>query len=151
MTTLDELYLALDRFTAERGWAPFHTPRNLATSIAIEAGELLELVQWGELQLDDDARLAAATDEIADVLIYALTFARAIGVDPLTAIEAKMAKNAVKYPAGCGRIAGGVRVDGGAGAAGADGAASASGGEGMSGREGGASKPTDLHPEETLS
>ncbi|MCT2359419.1 nucleotide pyrophosphohydrolase [Brevibacterium casei] len=82
----------LREFVAEREWQQFHTPENLAKSISIEAGELLECFQWG------DADLASAKDELADVLTYCLLLADRLGVDPDTIVLEKLAKTREKYP-----------------------------------------------------
>ena len=102
--TLDDLASELRRFTAERDWERFHTPKNLAISLAIEVGELLEHVQWGSdteiaarLQTPD-GRVAVA-EEMADVLIYLVRLADATGIDLLAAASAKVAANAARYPA----------------------------------------------------
>ena len=84
----------LREFTRERDWSQFHTPENLAKSISIEAGELLERFQWGAPDTWEDVE-----DELADVLTYCLLLADAIGADPLQLIAAKNEKNASKYPA----------------------------------------------------
>lgn len=76
----------LREFVAEREWQQFHTPENLAKSISIEAGELLECFQWG------DADLTSAKDELADVLTYCLLLAERLGVDPETIVLEKLAK-----------------------------------------------------------
>ena len=102
--TLDDLAAALRRFTAERDWDQFHTPKNLAISLAVEVGELLEQVQWAT---DDDvaARLetpdgrAALAEEMADVLIYLVRLADVVEIDLLEAAQAKIAANAARYPA----------------------------------------------------
>ena len=80
-------------FVAEREWAQFHTPENLAKSISIEAGELLECFQW-----NTDADDARVRDELADVLTYCLILAEQLGADPNEIILAKLAKTAEKYP-----------------------------------------------------
>ncbi|MCM1014236.1 MULTISPECIES: nucleotide pyrophosphohydrolase [Brevibacterium] len=82
----------LREFVAEREWQQFHTPENLAKSISIEAGELLECFQWG------DADLLSAKDELADVLTYCLLLAERLGVDPDTIVLEKLAKTREKYP-----------------------------------------------------
>ena len=102
--TLDDLAAELRRFTAERDWERFHTPKNLAVSLAIEVGELLEHVQWGS---DDEiaARIrtpdgkAAIAEEMADVLIYLVRLADVVEIDLLDAAAAKIAANADRYPA----------------------------------------------------
>lgn len=83
----------LDAFIAERDWAQFHTPENLAKSIAIEAGELLECFQWG-----GDADEARAREELADVLTYCTLLAAKLGVEPEQLILDKLAVTRQKYP-----------------------------------------------------
>lgn len=82
----------LREFVAEREWGQFHTPENLAKSISIEAGELLECFQWG------DADLESAKDELADVLTYCLLLADRLGLEPSTIVMEKLAKTREKYP-----------------------------------------------------
>ncbi|GGC61457.1 nucleotide pyrophosphohydrolase [Undibacterium terreum] len=93
----------LKAFAAERDWEQFHTPKNLAASISIEAAELLELFQWsrgqqwGELQ---DPKLKNRTaEELADILLYLIRFADLAGIDLEQAARQKMLANAAKYPA----------------------------------------------------
>ncbi len=80
-------------FVAERDWAQFHTPENLAKSISIEAGELLECFQWNSES--DDARVR---DELADVLTYCMMLANRLGLDPNQIILTKLATTREKYP-----------------------------------------------------
>ena len=80
-------------FMAERDWAEFHTPENLAKSIVIEAGELLECFQW-----NPDADPERVQDELADVLTYCLLLADRLGVDPDQIVLDKLAKTREKYP-----------------------------------------------------
>jgi NTP pyrophosphatase (non-canonical NTP hydrolase) len=92
------------QFVAERAWEPFHTPKNLSMSLAIEAAELMEHFQWltAEESLalrHEPLRRSAAAEELADVLCYALALANALDIDLSQAIAGKMAKNAAKYPA----------------------------------------------------
>lgn len=82
-------------FRDERNWKKYHTPANLAKSIAIEAAELLENFQW-----DDKYDHENMCDELADIMIYSIMAADAIGVEIETIIRDKMRKNAVKYPVG---------------------------------------------------
>ncbi len=84
---------ALADFVAEREWAQFHTPENLAKSIAIEAGELLECFQWGAKFDVEHLR-----DELADVLTYCLLLADRISVDPDEIVLDKLLRTAAKYP-----------------------------------------------------
>ena len=81
---LDELTQRIVEFRDARDWKQFHSARNLATSISIESGELLELFQWSTdatLAADVEARRADLERELADVVIYALLLAHEAGVD----------------------------------------------------------------------
>lgn len=78
----------------ERDWAQFHTPANLAKSISIEAGELLECFQWGDA--GDDARVRG---ELADVVTYCTLLAMRLGVELDDIVLDKLAITAEKYPA----------------------------------------------------
>jgi NTP pyrophosphatase (non-canonical NTP hydrolase) len=89
----DTVFEALREFSEERDWGQFHTPANLAKSIAIEAGELLEHYQW-----DDDADLDEVRDELADVLTYCYFLADRLGLDPEEIILGKLEKTRAKYP-----------------------------------------------------
>jgi len=80
-------------FMAERDWAQFHTPENLAKSIAIEAAELLECFQWAA-----DADQDRVRGELADVLTYCLLLADSIGVDPDQIVRDKLEVTREKYP-----------------------------------------------------
>ena len=102
-TTVAELIKLVDDFVAERQWQPFHDPKNLSMSIAIEAGELMEHVQWlrsDELSAlkSDEPKMAEIRAELADIFAYLLSFADTMGIDLSSALEDKMKKNAVKYP-----------------------------------------------------
>lgn len=90
---MDALKKKLRKFNQERDWEQFHTPENLAKSIAIEAGELLECFQW-----NSDCDKQAVGDEIADVICYCVMLADKLDVDLPKAIEEKIEKNAAKYP-----------------------------------------------------
>jgi dCTP diphosphatase len=87
------LHDELQAFVAERDWAQFHSPVNLAKSISIEAAELLECFQWG-----DDADDARVQQELADVLTYCLLLADLIGADPDQIVRDKLALTREKYP-----------------------------------------------------
>src|SRR5215216_7435802 len=89
------------KFRDDRDWKQFHDPKNLAASVCIEAAELLELFQW--MSGAEATRYAAenrerVSEEIADVAIYLIELADIAGIDLARAIEAKLEKNAVKYP-----------------------------------------------------
>lgn len=99
--TLIELRDALRAFAAERDWDQFHSPRNLATALAVEAAELLEPFQWLNdeqgANLSPQAR-AAVEQEMADVLLYLVRLADRLDVDLAAAARAKIVKNGAKYP-----------------------------------------------------
>jgi dCTP diphosphatase len=102
--TLDDLAAELRRFANERDWERYHTPKNLAISLSIEVGELLEHVQWGSDEeiagaLRSPAGKTAVSEEMADVLIYLVRLADVLGIDLLAAASSKIAANAVRYPA----------------------------------------------------
>jgi NTP pyrophosphatase (non-canonical NTP hydrolase) len=92
-------YLAhrLRAFAAEREWERFHDPKNLAMAMASEVGELLEVFQWkttDEVRAAiDDENLAAASEELADVLIYLVRLADVLGIDLGEAVDTKIALN----------------------------------------------------------
>lgn len=101
MTEFDKLREQLRDFAAARDWDQFHSPKNLAMALAGEAGELLENFQWlTEEQSRDPAPevLAAASEEIADVLLYLVRLSDKLGIDPVAAAHSKMLANAQKYP-----------------------------------------------------
>ncbi|MFO0923532.1 MAG: nucleotide pyrophosphohydrolase [Pirellulales bacterium] len=103
-TTLAELRHVVETFVAERQWQCFHTPKNLATSVAIEAGELMEHFQWltpeESLQLrESPEKIATIAEELSDVMAYLLSLANALEIDVASSFVAKMEKNRQKYPA----------------------------------------------------
>ena len=90
---MKELTKMVVEFTKERDWDQFHSPENLAKSICIEAGELLECFQWNnEYDLDE------VKEELADVLNYCIQMANKLGVNPKQIVLDKMEKTAKKYP-----------------------------------------------------
>ena len=99
---MQELQTALRRFAEERDWGQFHTPKNLAASLSIEAAEVLEHFQWltdeQSQNLSPEQRDKVAL-EIADVLLYLLQLADKLQIDPVAAAKNKLALNAEKYPA----------------------------------------------------
>ena len=106
VANLDELTLRLRAFAAERDWEPFHSPKNLASALIVEAGELLEHFQWlsdaESEQLTPERRERVAM-EMADVLLYLVRLADRVGVDLLAAAGRKLAINAEKYPVSLAR------------------------------------------------
>ena len=102
MSELTELRDELRAFAAERDWDQFHSPKNLASALAVEAAELLEPFQWLTEEQSrnlSDKQLAAVTDELADVQIYLIRLADKLKVDLLQAVREKIVRNAEKYPA----------------------------------------------------
>jgi len=92
----------LRKFVAERDWDQFHSPKNLAMALSVEAAELVEHFQWlteAESQRLAPEKLAEVRDEIADVLVYLVRLADKLDVDLLAAAAQKIDKNALKYPA----------------------------------------------------
>lgn len=81
------------QFRNDRDWKKFHTPENLAKSLAIESGELLECFQW-----NNDFDLDEVSEELADIFIYGILMAESLGVDIDEIIHSKMDKNNSKYP-----------------------------------------------------
>jgi NTP pyrophosphatase (non-canonical NTP hydrolase) len=93
---------ALRQFAADRDWDQFHSPKNLASALSVEAAELLECFQWLSEEQSRNltpAQLAQARDEMADVLNYLVRLADKLQVDLLEAAREKIQKNALKYPA----------------------------------------------------
>jgi len=101
MRDLDELKQKIRDFARERDWEQFHSPKNLASALIVEAAELLEHFQWltqsQSLNLDDDTR-EQVSQELADVLIYLVRLADRLEIDLLAAADRKIAINAAKYP-----------------------------------------------------
>lgn len=103
-TTVFELRQRVRDFVHERDWQKYHNAKDVALSISIEAAELLEHFQW-VLGADLDrlttepGKREAIEDELADVVIYCLSFANALHIDLSTAVTKKVAKNCEKYPA----------------------------------------------------
>jgi NTP pyrophosphatase (non-canonical NTP hydrolase) len=102
MAQLDELRELLREFTRERDWSRFHTPKNLAAALSVEASELLEPFTWlasGDQTELDEAKLTSVRHEMADVFAYLIMLADALDVDLHRALIEKMALNRAKYPA----------------------------------------------------
>jgi len=101
MTEMEKLRDQMREFARLRDWDQFHSPKNLAMALSAEAGELLEVFQWltesQSRELPPEAR-AAASEEIADVLLYLVRLADGLGIDPVDAARRKLVANARKYP-----------------------------------------------------
>jgi dCTP diphosphatase len=103
-TTLGALRQAVASFVNARDWQPFHGPKNLSMSIAIEAAELMERFQWltteeAEAAVEDSAEQAAIADELADIVIYCLSLSNALDLDISSAVLDKLQTNEHRYPA----------------------------------------------------
>jgi dCTP diphosphatase len=101
MTELESLRNELRRFASDREWDQFHSPKNLASALAVEAAELLEPFQWLTEEQSRNltpVQVAAVKDEMADVLIYLVRLADKLGVGLLDAVGEKIRRNADKYP-----------------------------------------------------
>jgi dCTP diphosphatase len=89
----------LNKFAVERDWGQYHTPKNLAISLSVEAGELLEIFQWLPESLPYDENVyQKASEEVADILIYAIMFSRKMNIDIEKAVVKKIEVNEKKYP-----------------------------------------------------
>lgn len=103
-TTIHELREIVRSFVKQREWEKFHTPKNLSMALAVEVAELMEHFQWLATEEAASAaqqpeKLAAISDEIADVLCYTLALANSLEIDLSDAVCGKMEKNERKYPA----------------------------------------------------
>lgn len=98
MCMIYELMSEIRKFNAARNWQEFHTPKNLATSVVIEAAELAEKFQWltpaESWEIED---LGPVADEVADVLIYLLNLCDKLHIDPYKAVKHKLTVNAARF------------------------------------------------------
>ena len=91
----------LQNFASERDWEQFHTPKNLAMALSVEAAELVEIFQWlnpEQSKLPDKRQLELINSEVADIAMYLLRFCDLLDVNLEDAIQTKIVKNAEKYP-----------------------------------------------------
>jgi len=98
---LEHLRDQLREFAAARDWDQFHSPKNLAMALAAEAGELLEVFQWlteAQSRSLDATAAAAASEEIADVLLYLIRLSDTLGIDLIAGAKRKLVANSEKYP-----------------------------------------------------
>ncbi|MEW2179728.1 nucleotide pyrophosphohydrolase [Streptomyces sp. NPDC005406] len=105
MTELDvrTLRQRLVAFAAARDWEQYHTPKNLAAALSVEAAELLEIFQWltpeqSARVMEDPGTAHRVADEVADVLAYLLQFCEVLGIDVLAALAAKIDRNEGRFP-----------------------------------------------------
>ena len=94
----DETIQRVLRFRDDRDWRQFHTPKDLAISLSLEAAELLEVFQWSGKDLECPDKLDGIREELADVLSYCVLMADVCGLDLDEILNAKVDKNAAKYP-----------------------------------------------------
>ena len=102
MQSLEQIKIRLREFAKERDWDQFHSPKNLAMALIVEAAELVEHFQWlteDQSQTLPAEKLAEVEQEIADIQIYLIRLADKLGVDMEKAVNAKIELNAKKYPA----------------------------------------------------
>jgi NTP pyrophosphatase (non-canonical NTP hydrolase) len=99
--SLVELRQKIDTFVNERDWAQFHSPKNLAMAMIVEAAELVEHFQWDTIQESYDLSVEKRQEvahELADTFVYLLRLAEVTGIDLIQAANDKVALNAIKYP-----------------------------------------------------
>lgn len=99
--SIDALQKAMRDFAQARDWDQFHSPRNLAAALSVEAAELLEHFQWltdAQSRSLDESKRAAVAEEIADVLLYLVRLSEKLEIDPIAAAWRKLEVNASKYP-----------------------------------------------------
>lgn len=99
--TLQGLASQLQQFADERDWGQFHSPKNLASALIVEAAELLEHFQWlteDQSRALDEAKKEAVGAEIADVLLYLIQLSSVLGIDPVAQAQAKLKLNAQRFP-----------------------------------------------------
>ena len=104
MSSFNHLKENVHTFVEERNWQIFHTPKNLAMCLSVEASELLELYQWQVWQTENEAPGGGPPDqirveeEVGDVLISLINFCNAVGIDPVQAAQKKLLQIKKKYP-----------------------------------------------------
>lgn len=99
---MDELLKTLRAFNEERDWGQYHSPKNLATALMVEAGEIAEHFQWMTQEQSrkvDGEKLEKIKQEIGDVMLYLMNLSDKLGVDPIEAASEKLEINRRKYPA----------------------------------------------------
>ena len=100
--TLEKSIIDINKFALDRDWDQFHSPKNLAASISIEASELLEIFQWtnhSREEIGNDKELSQhISEEIADVMIYCLRLCSTLEMNPISIINDKIQLNGEKYP-----------------------------------------------------
>jgi len=98
---IEELKREVKEFIHARDWEQFHSPKNLAVGLSVEASELLEIYTWltdEESKNLDSEKLSMVKDEVGDILIYLIDFCSTMDLDPIECASQKLIKNAEKYP-----------------------------------------------------
>lgn len=103
-TRISQLKTLVGTFVRERDWEKFHSPKNLAMSISIEAAELMEIFQWFDTKgaaslLNKPQKAEHIKEELADILIYLISFCNLYKIDMADIIADKLRKNKSKFPA----------------------------------------------------
>ena len=98
MKTLESIQEKVIKFRDDRNWKQFHTPKDLAISLSLEAAELLEGFQWSGADTSAEGKKEKIAEELADVLLYSLLMADVTGLDVKEIMLKKLAKNCEKYP-----------------------------------------------------
>ena len=103
-TTIMDLKNFVEDFVHKRDWSQFHNAKNLSMALTIEAGELMDIFKWNtpeecESMMSEKNTRQEASDELADIIIYAIAFANRNNINISNAIDQKMIKNRIKYPA----------------------------------------------------
>ena len=98
MEEIQKLQDALKQFATERDWQQFHTPKNIAIALSVEASELLELFQWATPEESFHPPRSELKDELSDVFLYLLRLSSILEVDLIEASWQKIEKNREKYP-----------------------------------------------------
>ena len=99
--SLQDLRIRINAFVTERDWAQFHTPKNLAMAMIVEAAELVEQFQWDtpqESQQLSAEKREAVSHELADTFVYLLRLAEVLKIDLIDATNEKIKLNVLKYP-----------------------------------------------------
>ena len=101
MSDIDHLLTRIRKFSDERDWGQFHSPKNISMALSVEASELLEHFQWMSQEQSNNvsvAKKAEVADEAADVFLYLLRLCDEMDIDLVKAANQKIDKNAIKYP-----------------------------------------------------
>jgi dCTP diphosphatase len=102
MADLEEMRQIMHDFSDSRGWDKFHSPKNLSMALSVEVSELIECFQWMTEEQSNSLspeQLENISDEIADVQLYLVRLADKVGIDISIAVDKKIEKNELKYPA----------------------------------------------------